>query len=90
MDVQNRLRTMVVQNRLGDLEWDEILLQVDTENVFLEDLDEVTSFFTINLGLPKPLNLVYWRLTDVVNAMDVAEWSVLRAPLVCFLHRSFK
>ena len=58
MVVQNRLRTMVMQNRLGDLDWEELFRQVDTKNLFLEDLDEVTLFFTVHPGLPKPLNLV--------------------------------
>ena len=90
MVVQNRLRTMVSQNHIGDLKWEELFRQVDTKDFFRHDLDELTWFFTENLCLPKPSNLVYWRLEDVMAAMDATEWSVLRAPLVGILQRIVK
>ena len=70
MVVQNRLRTMVVQNHIGDLKWEGFFRQVDTKDVFRHDFGELAWFFTENLCLPKPSNLVYWRLDDVLTAMD--------------------
>ena len=73
---------------LGDLEWSELLPQVEIKQQTYEFLGQVTTFK--NAGLHKPVDLADFVHTDLVHGIAGVKWPVAQFGLTGFIRHAFR